>query len=86
MFVNETFKYNEMAKRKDKIECNEEIRISSQIKSELGSEFRVTKQTVQMALSYVNMSDKAKEIRLGARRELLREVDSIDRREPNLNK
>lgn len=53
------------------------ILIASKHKSQIANEFEVSKQTVQMSLSYVFNSPLAKQIRLRAKELLIEEANKI---------
>ncbi|MDN3671659.1 hypothetical protein QWY99_01085 [Flavobacterium branchiarum] len=55
-------------------------------KKKIAEEFGVSKQTVDMSLSYVFNSDNAKKIRLRAKELLMEEVKKIDDNENDIDK
>lgn len=55
-------------------------------KKKISEEFGVSKQTVDMSLSYVFNSDNAKKIRLRAKELLIEEVKKIDDNESDINR
>ncbi len=57
------------------------ILLHPKLKNKISSEIKVSKQTVDMSLSYVFNSDKAKVIRAKAKELLQNEIDEINRNE-----